>query len=952
MNPRPILFWTILCTPVALALWWWVAHETPTGDAPEAGNRPALALQRELPASSVPPLDSIAAETRTGSAGGAYGSAQALPPRLSDTHEETREVSSAPQNHRVASETLNADALRAGDESAQALYAKLLARIKQEGSMPLIVGFSAPVAPESDLVDPGEVDQQRQMLTAVQDIVLTDLAGVEMDGVKRFETVPYMALTVDAEGLTALVGSDPVITIEEDVALPPTLLDSVPLIGATPLHSSPPGYDGTGVTVAILDTGVDKSHPFLDRGKVVSEACYSTHRAADNATSACPGGVTESTAPGSGAACDYPGCNHGTWVAGMAAGKDGTGAGGGTLQGVAPGANIIAIQVFSKRDDPVTCDPSEQCVLSYVSDFMKGLERVYALRDTYKIAAANMSLGGGRFTSPCDSSALKATIDNLGAAGIATVISSGNAGNDGATGFPACISSATTVGASDKQDRLWSGSDHADWVDVIAPGVAIQSSIPEGAYGVGSGTSAAAPHVTGCFALFRHHRPSASVTAIEEALVSSATVSLSRDGISKPRIDCHAAVLAPAATTLVSPRGLMSDATPTYSWNAMAAATSYTLQIDRGASQIHSASYTTAQAGCTTGTGTCRVTPGMALQSSAYTWRIQAQNAAGKGPWSGRLDFSVDAPPGPATPISPRGATTDTTPTYSWEVVAAATSYTLQVDDGSGRVHSASYTTAQAGCTADTGTCRVTPSAVLQRGAHDWRIQTANRHGAGPWSERADFTVVGPPGMATLISPEGQTFDTTPTYRWNAVASATAYYLLIDSDVTKPWYTAEQAGCTEGTGICSLTPSEALEIGPHNWRILTGNAHGRGPWSEKLLFRVDTVPGAATLSSPQGTTTETTPTYSWEAVAAATSYTLQVDRGASQVHSASYTTAQAGCAAGTGICRVTPSTALQGGAHSWWVQTGNSQGPGLRSAPTSFTVRVEGDLPPTPGDAG
>ena len=1054
MTLRPVLFRIVLCTAVALALWGWIAHEAPTGNAPEAGNRPALTLQRELPtevgeASSFPGIGPVALENPAAEAGSVDGSAQAPPAERSGADEETREADSDPQNRRVVSETLNVDALRAGDKSARRLYKAFLARIEKEGSVPLIIGFSAPVAPESSLVDPGEVDQQRQMLTAVQDIVLTDLAGVATDNVKRFETIPYLALTVDAEGLTALVDSDPVITIEEDVAVPAALLDSVPLIGATPLHSSPHGYDGTGFTVAILDTGVDKSHPFLDGGKVVSEACYSTNRAADHATSTCPGGVAESTAAGSGVACDIPDCDHGTWVAGIAAGKDGTGATGGTLQGVAPGASIIAIQVFSKLSaKSLRCIVSgkEECFASYVSDQIKGLERVYALRNTYKIAAVNLSLGGGKYASPCDFSARKATIDNLRAAGIATVTTSGNRGYDGAASAPGCISSAITVGASDKRDQLWWLSNHASFVDMIAPGVAIQSSVLDGAYEAGTGTSAAAPHVTGCFALYRDKYPSASVTTIEAALEESAPVSLSRGGISKPRIDCHAAVLAPIAKTPLSPRGATTDSTPTYSWKALAAATSYQLWVNRGASPVRRTWYTAAQAGCAAGTGTCSVTPGVVLQRAAYTWRVKPRTLEGLGRWSHRINFSVEGPPGQATLTSPHDTKTGATPTYSWQAMAAATSYTLQVDRGASRVHSASYTTAQAGCTAGRGTCSITPSTALQLGAHSWRIQTANRHGAGRWSERAEFTVAALPRAAILISPRGQIFDTTPTYRWNAVATATSYLLWKGDSVIGIWYTAEQAGCAGSVGICSITPSRTLELAPQSWQIQARNAHGRGPWSKKLYFQVGTVPeaptvispqgtttnnrpryswnavatalfyglevrrgsdivldtsysltsyslqgarcaagtgtclvvprwpkilfagahsvrvrawnlngfspwseslhftvinrppGKATLISPQGTTADTTPTYSWNAVATATRYYLRVGRGSNQVIGTWYTATQAGCAAGTGTCRITPSTALQRYYHTWWIDTWNRSGKGPRSSLVSFDV--------------
>ena len=945
MTSRPVLFRIVLSTAVALALWGWIAHEAPTGNAPEAGNRPTLALQRELPASSVPPLGSIAAETQTGSAD---GSAQAPPAERSGADEETREVDSDPQNRRVVSTPLDVDALKAGDESAQAIYKGFLTRIEKEGSVPLIIGLSAPVARENSPVDPGEADRRRQMLTAVQDHLLSDLAGVATDGVKRFETIPYLALTVDAEGLAELVRSDPVLTVEEDVAVPPALLDSVPLIGGNTLHSRTHGYDGTGVTVAILDTGVDKTHPFLDGGKVVSEACYSTNRAAEGATSTCPGGVAESTAAGSGVACDNPDCDHGTWVAGIAAGKDGTGATGGTLQGVAPGASIIAIQVFTKYDSLIACYPNQKCVKSYTSDLLQGLERVYALRDTYKIAAANLSLGGGFAFTTCDRDAsLTASIDNLRAVGIATVTSSGNVGVDGLTGSPACISSIIAVGASDKKDKLWQYSDHASWVDMIAPGVAIQSSVLDGAYEAGSGTSAAAPHVTGCFALYRDKYPSASVTTIEEALKASATVSISRSGIAKPRIDCYAAVMAPGATTPVSPRGLTSDVTPTYSWNAMAAATSYHLSVDRGASQVRDTWYTAKQAGCAAGSGTCRVTPGAVLESGAYSWRIQVRTPQATGPWSGKLNFSLNSAPGQPTLIPHLRygrKTRDTTPTYRWNAVAAATSYRFSIywrEVGSNAITRIWYTAAEAGCAAGTGTCSVTPSIVLQGGLKSWWIRAQNRHGMGPRSQWDTFNVDDSPGAVTLISPQGATTDTTPTYRWKAAAGASQYYLWVGRGADQTIgirYTAAEAGCAVGTGTCSVTPSQVLRNGAQNWWIRPRGGDGDAPRSERMKFVVRIPLEAPPLVSPQGAMTNTTPTYSWTAVAAATHYYLWVGRGSSKVIGTWYTAAQAGCAAGTGTCSVTPSAVLQNGTHSWWIQTWGSQGRGLWSTRMDFAI--------------
>ena len=123
-----------------------------------------------------------------------------------------------------------------------------------------------------------------------------------------------------------------------------SLAYSVPHIGGTTAWNS--GYSGAGQAVAVLDTGVEKNHPLL-AGKVVSEACYSSNYPQYGVTSVCPGGVTESTASGSGAPCTgIDSCSHGTHVAGIVAGKNGPS---NAPAGVAKDANIIAMQVFYRE---------------------------------------------------------------------------------------------------------------------------------------------------------------------------------------------------------------------------------------------------------------------------------------------------------------------------------------------------------------------------------------------------------------------------------------------------------------------------------------------------------------------------------------------------------------------------------------------------------------------------
>lgn len=359
-------------------------------------------------------------------------------------------------------------------------------------------------------------------------------------GLMEFQ--PLAVLSVDAASLERLRTSPEVAEVQIDHLFAPALSESVPLIGATPDRAA--NQTGAGQVIAVLDTGVDRTHPML-AGKVVFEGCYSTNNSSYGVVSLCPGGTNVQEGSGAAAPCSLSSCAHGTHVAGIAAGKSST------LAGVARDANVIAMQVFTRFNSTTYCGGASSCVLSFTSDQIRALERVYALRTTYSIAAVNMSLGGSQYSdqATCDgaNSALKSTIDLLKSAGIATVVASGNNGYTNALTAPGCISSAVAVGATTKSDTIASYSNSSAMVDLLAPGSSIRSALPGGSTGAMSGTSMATPHVAGAFAILRQAAPSATVDQLTAKLQATGRpVADTRSGglHTRPRIDVGAAVAA------------------------------------------------------------------------------------------------------------------------------------------------------------------------------------------------------------------------------------------------------------------------------------------------------------------------------------------------------------------------------------------------------------------------
>jgi subtilisin family serine protease len=435
-------------------------------------------------------------------------------------------------------------------------FSELYQKSQQNGKLRLIVTLNTGFQPEGNLSASARASQ-RATIKQAQTRFLNTLTTVSYDLIASYDLMPIVALMGDSSVIALLAANPDVQYLQEDIPEPPSDTSTATVIGLTAAHSS--GYDGTGWTVVILDTGVQSDHPYFT-GRIVDGACFST-TSGTTSTTVCPNGQsTSSGVPGmtgvsAGTNCPTTtyGCDHGTHVAGIAAGKNYTGGPG--YEGVAKGANIIAVQVFSQFTG-TTCTNAgvtSPCAFTYTTDQLAALQYVYSTWSvSYSIASINMSLGGGQNTVACDSDSRKTTIDNLRSINIATVIASGNSGYTAAIAAPACISTAVSVGSTTDADAVASYSNRASFMSLYAPGSSVDSAVPSSTYASKNGTSMAAPHVAGAWAVLKQKKPTGTVAEIL-TLIQNNGVSITDSGFTIKRLKLDTALNAiPTSTPTAS----------------------------------------------------------------------------------------------------------------------------------------------------------------------------------------------------------------------------------------------------------------------------------------------------------------------------------------------------------------------------------------------------------------
>lgn len=333
------------------------------------------------------------------------------------------------------------------------------------GVMVMVLGFTAITAKSSAtaelmsrkiVVFKSGVDEQ------TKEALINKFGG---EKIKDLRLINGKAVRLTAKAEKDLVRQSDVLRIDDDViveALAKGGISAKP-VPVPPAEILPWGVDridaekvwavttGDPIKVAIIDTGIDTSHPDLKNNLKggVSAVAYTRNYNDDN--------------------------GHGTHVAGIVAAIDNEIG----VIGVGPKIDLYAVKVLNRNGS------------GYLSDVIEGLD--WAIQN--KMQVVNMSLG-----TASNVLSFQEAIKRVNAAGIVQVAAAGN-NYGGAVSYPAAYPEVIAVSATDSADVIANFSSVGPQVDLAAPGVSIYSTYKGSIYATLSGTSMAAPHITGVAAL-------------------------------------------------------------------------------------------------------------------------------------------------------------------------------------------------------------------------------------------------------------------------------------------------------------------------------------------------------------------------------------------------------------------------------------------------------------------
>lgn len=405
--------------------------------------------------------------------------------------------------------------------------------------------FAAPGLPAAPVraaapvdVDAGAVGDLRafvQFARPVRDRDVTALAALGITRMRRFDLTPAVAVIAPRVLLEKAALLPGVVRVQQDHGIKPTLEESKKAIrvvdGATKGESARAlGLDGTGVKVAVLDTGFDVTHPDLDGdtflGTYNFEGAYLYDQYQDGRLS---DRAAEATA-------DYAGVDengHGTHVASTIAGSGEASVSGRDFSGVAPGASLYGFKVYSpvQTGFDFGWEANSMAAIEYIAEHPElGIKVVSNSWSIYEV------------DDPDTEPIIQMIRAAIAKRNLLFVFAAGNDGpTEGTVAWPGAIGPVITVASTEKTGKypISSFSSRGVQVDLAAPGSNIIAARAAGStadlglsapdlgpdaarYMAISGTSMATPHVAGVAALLLQANPALTARQVEEVLERTA----------------------------------------------------------------------------------------------------------------------------------------------------------------------------------------------------------------------------------------------------------------------------------------------------------------------------------------------------------------------------------------------------------------------------------------------
>lgn len=412
------------------------------------------------------------------------------------------------------------DGKEAGDRIQAALWQAAMQQ-EPDSQLSIIVTLHEPVLPANLRGNSAEADAFREQWVASMAHEFAAAASPNgMTGLRALSHFPILFGKARSGDLSRLAALPNVRSIELDGILRELRTQGASLMSADDLRVIH-GGNGSGVGVAVIDSGVEDVHAELSPGVVVAQGDFS----------------------GEGADGTVDGTGHGTAVAGIIAGQSG---------GMARQATIWALKVLDNSGS------------GNFSNVESALNAAYSNRNSFGgLDIINMSIGAPPtvYNADCDAVApsMATIVNTLVAAGIPFTVSSGNDGALNGVFFPSCLSNVLSVGAvtdaAFNPDPYCGGAWPADAItcysnsgvplDILAPShCAATTGLGGGSVSCFSGTSAAAPYAAGVAAQILSLLPATTPAQLRNAFMTTGRPRPNINGITRNRIDALEAYLA------------------------------------------------------------------------------------------------------------------------------------------------------------------------------------------------------------------------------------------------------------------------------------------------------------------------------------------------------------------------------------------------------------------------